>query len=149
MKEVREQIFVFIYKKGLEIKALTVNESRTLHDELLKDGWVHDSTLDACTYIKYSLQKPKNELHPVQIALLEKYNLDQQCRKLVEEMDELIDEILFKNDFINPKNAESFYREFLDVRNLMQQIESKLDPQLLEKYEQEMFEKAKTKYLDK
>jgi hypothetical protein len=146
----KEQIFVFIYKKGLEIKALTIKESQSLHDHLLKDGWVHDSTLDACTFIKYKLnEESKNELHPVQIELLEKYGLNSQIGKLQEEMQELAHEIYMNVNFENPINKESFYREFLDVRNLMQQIESKLDTQLLEKYEAEMFEKAKTKYLDK
>ena len=86
-------------------------------------------------------------LHPVQQALLDKYGINGQCFKLVEEMQELIDEITLNSDFENPTNTEAFYREFLDVRNLMQAIESKLDPKLLAQYEAEMFEKAKSKYL--
>jgi hypothetical protein len=146
----REQIFVFIYKKGLEIKALTINESQALHDELLKDGWVHDSTLDACTFIKYKLnEESKNELHPVQIALLEKFRLSNQLYKLKEEIEELREEINLVQENNFSIHDKSFMCEFLDVRNLMQQIESKLDPQLLKKYEAEMFEKIKTKYLGK
>lgn len=89
------------------------------------------------------------ELHPVQQQLLEKFGLRHQIKKLDEEIDELSAEIYLNWEFKDPTNTENFYREFLDVRNLMQQIESKLDPILLEKYEAEMFEKAKKKYLDK
>lgn len=91
----------------------------------------------------------KNKLHPVQLALLEKYGIEAQLDKLDEELSELKAEIMMGKVFVNTTNSEHFYREFVDVRNLMQQIESKLDPQLLKKYEAEMFEKIKTKYLDK
>lgn len=89
------------------------------------------------------------ELNPVQQQLLDKFGLTNQIYKLIEEMSELEKEIYVGENFKDPTNTENFYREFLDVRNLMQQIESKLDPILLEKYEAEMFEKAKKKYLDK
>lgn len=86
------------------------------------------------------------ELHPVQQQLLDKFGLRHQMDKLNEEMQELSDEYITVMAY---DRWDNYYREFLDVRNLMQQIESKLDPKLLEKYEAEMFEKAKKKYLDK
>ena len=91
----------------------------------------------------------KNELHPIQQQLLDKFGLRHQIDKLREEMKEFDFEIRLVIDYDHRIRNECFYREFLDVRNLMQQIESKLDPILLEKYEDEMFEKAKKKYLDK
>lgn len=48
-----EQVFVFIYAKGKEIKALNIEESKRLNDELLKDDWKHTQTLDACCWIQY------------------------------------------------------------------------------------------------
>ena len=88
------------------------------------------------------------KLHPVQQAVLDKFGLSHQIYKLREEIDELYDEIEFymNSVYATPNNA--FYREFLDVRNLMQQIESRLNQTLLNQYEAEMFEKMKTKYLD-
>ena len=88
------------------------------------------------------------ELHPVQQQLLDKFGTAEQIKKLSEEILELGIECQSIGYWQSPID-EKFYREFLDVRNLMQQIESKLDPILLEKYEAEMFEKAKKKYLDK
>jgi hypothetical protein len=88
------------------------------------------------------------QLHPIQQALLDKYGLKHQLGKLIEELAELHYEILVIVGDKKGIDYNQFIREFLDVRNLMQQIESKLDPRLLEQYEAEMFEKAKTKYLD-
>jgi hypothetical protein len=48
-----EQTFVFIYAKGKKIKALNIEESKRLNDSLLKKGWKHTNTLDACRWIQY------------------------------------------------------------------------------------------------
>lgn len=48
-----EQVFVFIYAKGYEIKVLNVEESKRLDSELKSEGWKHTATLDACTFIQY------------------------------------------------------------------------------------------------
>ena len=48
-----EQSFVFVYAKDGKIKALNIEEAKRLQDELIKDGWVHTQTLDACCYIQY------------------------------------------------------------------------------------------------
>ena len=48
-----EQTFVFVYAKDGKIKALNIEESKRLQDELKKEGWVHTQTLDACVYIQY------------------------------------------------------------------------------------------------
>lgn len=88
------------------------------------------------------------KLHPVQEAVLDKFGFWHQCNKLHEEMKELHIEITWGVLSQEPNPNEKFYREFLDVRNLMQQIESRLDQTLLNQYEAEMFEKIKTKYLD-
>jgi hypothetical protein len=48
-----EQVFVFIYAKNKEIKVLNIEESKRLNDDLLKDGWKHTQTLDACAWIQY------------------------------------------------------------------------------------------------
>ena len=48
-----EQTFVFVYARDGKIKALNIEESKRLHDELIKDRWVHTATLDACCYIQH------------------------------------------------------------------------------------------------
>ena len=48
-----EQVFVFIYAKGKEIKVLNIKESKRLDSELKSDGWKHTQTLDACLWIQY------------------------------------------------------------------------------------------------
>lgn len=48
-----EQVFVFIYAKGKEIRALNIDESKRLNDRLLKDDWRHTQTLDACVWIQF------------------------------------------------------------------------------------------------
>jgi len=47
------EVFVFIYAKGQEIKALNIKESERLNSKLLNEGWVHTNTLEACAYIEY------------------------------------------------------------------------------------------------
>lgn len=47
------QAFVFIYAKDKEIKALNIEDSKRLNDSLIKDGWKHTQTLDACVWIQY------------------------------------------------------------------------------------------------
>ena len=46
-------VFVFIYAKGIKIKALNIEESKRLNSKLLNEGWVHTQTLDPCIYIQY------------------------------------------------------------------------------------------------
>jgi hypothetical protein len=48
-----EKLFVFIYAKGNEIKALNIDESKRNDAELKSDGWKHTQTLDVCTWIQF------------------------------------------------------------------------------------------------
>lgn len=48
-----EKVFIFIYAKENEIKALNIEESKRLNDFLIKEGWKHTQTLDACVWIQY------------------------------------------------------------------------------------------------
>lgn len=47
------QAFVFIYAKDKEIKVLNIEDSKRLNDSLIKDGWKHTQTIDACVWIQY------------------------------------------------------------------------------------------------
>lgn len=48
-----KQAFVFIYSKlgKREIKALTNEQALNQHSDLIKQGWEHTSTIDACVWI--------------------------------------------------------------------------------------------------
>ena len=48
-----EQIFVFIYAKDKKIRALNVEGVKRLNDSLIKEGWKHTQTLDACAWIQF------------------------------------------------------------------------------------------------
>jgi hypothetical protein len=48
-----EEAFVFVYTKDGKIKVLNIEEAKRLQYELVKGGWVHTQTLDACVYIQY------------------------------------------------------------------------------------------------
>ena len=48
-----KQVFVFIYAKGKEIKVLNIKESKRLNDSLIKEGWKHTQTLEACVWIQF------------------------------------------------------------------------------------------------
>lgn len=48
-----EQVFIFIYAKGKEIKVLNIEEHKRLNDSLIREGWKHTQTLDACVWIQY------------------------------------------------------------------------------------------------
>ena len=47
------ELFVFIYAKGKEIKALNIEDSKRLGLSLINEGWIHTQTLEACVYIQY------------------------------------------------------------------------------------------------
>ena len=44
---------IFIYEKNKSIKVLTYLQSLKFHKELLREGWVHTSTINACLFIEY------------------------------------------------------------------------------------------------
>lgn len=48
-----EQLFVFVFAKDGKIEALNIEDAKRLQNELVKNGWVHTKTLDACAYIQY------------------------------------------------------------------------------------------------
>ena len=48
-----EEVFVFIYAKGKEIKVLNIKDFKRLNDSLISEGWKHTKTLDACVWIQY------------------------------------------------------------------------------------------------
>ena len=45
--------YVFVYAKDKVIKVLDTEESIQLHKTLIKNGWKHTATLNACTFIEY------------------------------------------------------------------------------------------------
>ncbi len=47
------QTFVFVYSYGGKIKVLNEETAKKQNYELLKRGWKHTHTLDACTWIEY------------------------------------------------------------------------------------------------
>ena len=49
---------IFIYKKD-SYKVITIEESKKMHDELVKDGWEHLATIDACIYVQHLLNTGK------------------------------------------------------------------------------------------
>jgi hypothetical protein len=108
----------------------------------------------------------KQELHPVQLELLNKYGFDHQLfEKLPEEMEELIAEICtlvhlrkvgaiwIDEDgikVVDPEfeiGVERFCREFVDMEIVFEQVKSMLDQEALARYREEALSKAKTKYL--
>lgn len=48
-----EQVIIFVYAKDKEIKVLSHQESSEQHDELIKKGWTHTTSLNPCVWIKY------------------------------------------------------------------------------------------------
>lgn len=52
-----EKTVVFIYVKNTEIKAISFDNAKEIKDELIKDGWVHTTTLDVCVWIQYLCNK--------------------------------------------------------------------------------------------
>lgn len=52
---------VFVYAKDDKIKALNNEDAKRLHNELIKEDWIHTHTLDACAYIEYLHNYCKDE----------------------------------------------------------------------------------------
>ena len=48
-----KEVFVFVYAKGEKIKVLSIEESKRLNDYLIKNGWKHTQTLNACIWIQF------------------------------------------------------------------------------------------------
>ena len=63
------ELIVFVYAKNGKIKCLTGSESRIVENILIEEGWVHTSTLNACTFIDFLHNSSKEE------ALESIYNL--------------------------------------------------------------------------
>ena len=53
-------VFLFIYSKNGKYTVLESEESKREHDNLISDGWFHESTVDACVYLANLLNKPKH-----------------------------------------------------------------------------------------
>ena len=47
------QTFVFIYAKEGKIKALSIEDSKEVHEQLITENWVHTATLYGCRFIEY------------------------------------------------------------------------------------------------
>ena len=45
--------FIFIYAKDGKIKALSHEDSKDIHEQLIIEKWVHTATLDGCRFIEY------------------------------------------------------------------------------------------------
>lgn len=58
---IEKQAFVFIYSKDGEIQVLNLNLSKLNHESLVKLGWKHTATLDACVWIKHLYTLCKDE----------------------------------------------------------------------------------------
>lgn len=58
--ETNEKYYVFIYAKDKKIKVLNFYESKILHAYLIKEGWKHTQTLDACLFLEYIHNDGKN-----------------------------------------------------------------------------------------
>ena len=43
---------IFVYKKDGKIKCLTLKDDLNQGKELVKNSWVHVSTIDACVFIE-------------------------------------------------------------------------------------------------
>ena len=48
-----EEVIIFVYAKDGKIKVLGIDSVLRLEEELLKDGWVHTQTLNACVFLQY------------------------------------------------------------------------------------------------
>lgn len=57
-----EQAIIFIYANGKSIKALTIDIAEKSHHYLIKEGWKHTRTIDACAYIQYLYSIPREEI---------------------------------------------------------------------------------------
>lgn len=44
---------VFVYYKEEKIKVLTLEQSKSEHENLISIGWIHTATLDSCVYIEH------------------------------------------------------------------------------------------------
>jgi len=44
---------VFIYTKDGKIKALTLDQANSQHNDLIADGYTHTMSIDACLWIEY------------------------------------------------------------------------------------------------
>jgi hypothetical protein len=53
------QAFVFVYHKDGKIKVLDNEESFWQDEKLIKKGWKHTATLDACKFIEYHAKRNK------------------------------------------------------------------------------------------
>lgn len=54
------EIFIFIYAKNGQIKALNHINSLHQHNGLIKQNYKHIATIDACTWIEFILNNPEN-----------------------------------------------------------------------------------------
>jgi hypothetical protein len=57
-----EQAIIFIYAKDKKIKALTTDLAEKSHHYLIKDGWEHTKTINACIYIQYLYSISREEI---------------------------------------------------------------------------------------
>ena len=55
----------FIYAKDDIIKALTIEQSQSEHDNLIEDGYTHTTTIDACLWIEYLHNTCKSKIKEI------------------------------------------------------------------------------------
>ena len=46
------QTFIFIYAKEGKIKALSLEDSKEIHEQLITGTWVYTGTLEGCRFIE-------------------------------------------------------------------------------------------------
>ena len=54
------EVFVFIYSKNGQIKALNHINSLHQHNYLISQNYKHIATIDACTWIEFIFNNPEN-----------------------------------------------------------------------------------------
>ena len=52
-----KKTIVFVYAKDGKILVLNTYQAQIRNRKLLKKGWIHTHTLDACVFIKYLLNE--------------------------------------------------------------------------------------------
>lgn len=61
--------YLFIYNNGTDTKVLDIDEAKDSHLQLIKEGYIHTSTIDAKMWINYIANCNQNDLKKAIIDL--------------------------------------------------------------------------------
>lgn len=64
MTDYNELTLIFVYKKNKKIKVLGFIPAKINHDNLIKKGWKHIASINACVWIEMLL-KAKNPMEMI------------------------------------------------------------------------------------